>query len=319
MPTLQEIVRQLGPQSNLPAPTVPASPPIPEAGAILPEAKLETPGSAVQAIEELARQRYGDAFVEQYGDVLGFRPTTFQDRLRNVFEILGSNNPAAARELAFQGAQTRAELEQSMIEQAAQQRKELADLYSFIPTAIKAGMSAKTIRQLFSEQFTAITGDEPHPGVIDSLIEMEKTGKEPVGKIIKGLRDGTVSMEDATSLSTQAGAALRAFTEFEKLDLQKRKTDLDVTREGDRAHRTLIQKKRVKESVQRSRYQSRDRIFNSLLTSRRMRNPAEALAFANRAAGLPPPTPDEVEAVGGIQPPGLVTGPTPGEDVIEVE
>jgi len=300
MPTLQDLVRAQGTEARLPPPTVPVPAEATVGGAILPEANLETPASATQAIEQLARQRYGDNFVEQYGDLMGFRPTGMTDRLRNIAEIMTTRDPGAVRKLELTGVQARADLEQSMVEEATRKRKELFEVYSFIPKGLKAKMSPKTVLQLFSEQFQAVTGEEAHPGIIQALTDMETKGETPVQEVLDGLADGTLSAQDATAMGVDVSTALNFISGYENRKLRKQEIDQRAGRLGDSAVRASDRRKRLKLQEKGARIRNRNALFNTFSASRLP--VGQALAAANRQAGLPPPTAEDLSLLGGAAP-----------------
>lgn len=228
MPTLQDLVRTQTADPTTLAPTVPTRRGSVMGSALLPEANLAAPPSATQAIEQLARERYGSTFVDDYGDVLGFRPKTFTDRLRNAFEILATGNPAAPREAAIMGARARAQLEDMMIREARQKRQDMMNLLSFIPQALRAKMQPKTVASLFAEHFAAITGEEPHPGVIDALVEMQQRGDTPVEDL---LGDEEITANELRDLGVDISAFMRWLDARERRKLRERA----ITERGERA------------------------------------------------------------------------------------
>jgi hypothetical protein len=236
------------------------------------------------AKERLARERYGDPFVDRNGDVMGFRERTTGDFVR---EFLGG---FATRDLQFSerrlaaGAQLRAELEDELLERTEARRKDFFDLFRGIKTMREAGLKPKAIAGLIGEQWQGITGQAPHPGVLQALIDSDAAGGTTLDDILGGIGDGSLSLEELEGFGVSIPQALDVFTKFQG---QRRQGEADaraVRAEKDKEARLALARRKEKRAAREGRDRRVDRIARTMLESGQEQDMAAALARAQALA-----------------------------------
>lgn len=211
-------------------------------------------GGIVQAnTDRIARQLLGDDLVNQYGDTMGARTPTFADRIRDFGSTM-AGGPEKTQSLknqartAYQDARYKAA--QTGLVQARIARAKGIALADAIKTAQEAPTSQR--KQLFSAMLDE-QGLDHSPAVAGLFMHEDILGSRSLAAFDKGLRDGSISIDDAATTLGSPKAALDYLGKLRANDQADRKVAADVHRDNVRASYQQEQHERTQETAARSK------------------------------------------------------------------
>lgn len=181
--------------------------------------------------DAIQRKLLGDDLVDRYGDVLGSRPRTMTDRLRD-FTISMSEGPKAVRDLQFKVLDTYQKQYQTAVRTGISQRQQEIAQINTIFRAIEAGRKNPGYGAQILTSTLKSLGITPDPAVVKMMTDEDVLAKIQIQKL-----SDAAQQIDGPELSEILGLFTDPVAAGEFLaDAKKRK--LDEARVGKEAAST---------------------------------------------------------------------------------
>lgn len=206
------------------------------------QADTQAGGSAVPQSDTnaVARALLGDATVEQFGDVIGARPTGFKDVLRD-FAIGAARGPEALEQI--KGLQRKAYSDALFRQQQAALARKKADIAqagAVLDTYKKVqGMPAGARASLLKSQLESI-GITPDPAALKLMLNGDILAQLPMQEIMDAHQREEISTANLQEVFGSAKGAIDFVTGMTRAAKDRQSVDsiaLDILRKGQEAGR----------------------------------------------------------------------------------